>query len=542
MFAIAGCASTPTEPPLAGESDLTNVIVAEIAAARNELPVAASRYAQIAGHSSAPEVLERATRLAADAQQPRLALRAAERWIGVAPGAIEAQEFAAGAALQLHQVPLAAAHLRRVLSLEPGGLEPGYRRVGDVLGASDDVYAARRAAEQVAADHADAVPALKLVGLAQASADDSSAAVANLAKAVRAAPTSELTWALARAMALAGQEREALELANAQADRVDDANGKLQHAAVLILLHREAAAQAELESLIDAPQGGPEALRLLGRLQLQRGALDLAEECFFRLVKSGHYIGDAFYHLGRIAERRGQDDAALRLYARVEEGESVYSAMLRAAALLRRNGAVDEAEGLLDGLLADAPTRAPQILAARAQLYADVDEQRRGLALLDGAIGTYPDSVELRFKRAELLDQSQQLRAALRELDRLQKQRPDDPAALNALGYTLADHALQLPRARRLIEAAFARAPQSAAIRDSLGWVLYRQGQPQQALAHLSAAFAADRGAETGAHLGEVLWKLNQREEARRIWEQARAEDPRDKVLLATLARLNGTH
>ena len=152
----------------------------------------------------------------------------------------------------------------------------------------------------------------------------------------------------------------------------------------------------------------------------------------------------------------------------------------------------------------------------------------------------YPDNFELHLKRAEMLERSDDLRAALRELGTLERRRPGDPTAMNALGYTLADHALQLPRARRLIEAALLQAPQSAAIRDSLGWVLYRQGQAREALPHLAAAFAVDRGAETGAHLGEVLWALDQHEEAQRVWEQASLDDPRDRVLRSTVARLTG--
>ena len=100
------------------------------------------------------------------------------------------------------------------------------------------------------------------------------------------------------------------------------------------------------------------------------------------------------------------------------------------------------------------------------------------------------------------------------ELNRCLKQRPDDPAALNAYGYTLADHNRKLARARTLIERAYAAAPRNAAILDSLGWVLYRQGHDDQALPYSTAAYAEDRGADIGAHYGEVLWQLGRRAEA----------------------------
>jgi Tfp pilus assembly protein PilF len=111
---------------------------------------------------------------------------------------------------------------------------------------------------------------------------------------------------------------------------------------------------------------------------------------------------------------------------------------------------------------------------------------------------------------------------------------------MNAYGYTLADHNEDLPRARKLIERAYAEAPRNAAILDSLGWVLYRQGDPDGALTYLKAAYADDRGADIAAHLGEVLWQLGRRDEADKLWSEAGKDDTDNKLLNATRLRLHG--
>ncbi|MFO1465956.1 MAG: tetratricopeptide repeat protein [Steroidobacteraceae bacterium] len=538
-LALAGCAGAPPRAAPPTQPDLAAVLLAEIAAARNDLPAAAHQYASVAAHSGSPALLERAASLALEAQQPRQALAAAERWSTLAPAEARAHEFAGRAALDLYEIALSSRHFTRLLSLQAKAEDAGFARLSELLSEAEDAYAARRVADLLAAPYPASAPALRMRGLAQAAADDDASAVANLRRSWQLAPAAETGWALARALGASGQQHEALALANDLAAKGEAAD-RLQHASLLILLDRTPAAQAELEGLLDSPERGADALRLMGRLQLQRGDLEAAATCFERLVKQGHYPSDAFYFLGRIAERRGDDETALRLYARVEEGDNVLAAMLHAAAILRRGGSVPDSDRLLDGLLLDAPSRAPQIIAARAQIHADDEEARRALALVEAALVRYPDNFELHLKRAEMLERSDDLRAALRELGTLERRRPGDPTAMNALGYTLADHAQQLPRARRLIEAALLQAPQSAAIRDSLGWVLYRQGQAREALPHLVAAFAVDRGAETGAHLGEVLWALDQHEEAHRVWEQASLDDPRDRVLRSTVARLTG--
>ena len=68
--------------------------------------------------------------------------------------------------------------------------------------------------------------------------------------------------------------------------------------------------------------------------------------------------------------------------------------------------------------------------------------------------------------------------------------------------------------------------------------MVFRQGQAGRAAELLRQAYAARPDTEIGAHLGEVLWTLGQRDEARRIWRESRDRDARNKVLRDTLARL----
>ena len=129
----------------------------------------------------------------------------------------------------------------------------------------------------------------------------------------------------------------------------------------------------------------------------------------------------------------------------------------------------------------------------------------------------------------------------MRELKEVLKSRPDDPAAMNAYGYTLADHNRELAHARTLIERAYAAAPKNAAILDSLGWVLFRQGHGEQALPYLTAAYADDRGGDIAAHLGEVMWQLGRRADAERIWSEASETDSDNHLLNATRQRLHAS-
>ncbi len=136
-----------------------------------------------------------------------------------------------------------------------------------------------------------------------------------------------------------------------------------------------------------------------------------------------------------------------------------------------------------------------------------------------------------------ILEHAGRVHESVEVLEKLLTQRPDDPILTNALGYTLADHNLELPRAEILIQRALAVSPDSPAILDSMGWVRYRQGDAKGAVPTLARAYSIQHDSEIGAHWGEVLWASGARQEARRVWAAALARDPSSEALKATLTR-----
>jgi tetratricopeptide (TPR) repeat protein len=108
---------------------------------------------------------------------------------------------------------------------------------------------------------------------------------------------------------------------------------------------------------------------------------------------------------------------------------------------------------------------------------------------------------------------------------------PDDESAMNDLGYLWADANKNLDRAWRLINRAVEIEPKNMAYRDSLGWVLYRQGKYAKAAAELEKAAAAESKPDGVVldHLGDTYEKLGEREKARDAWRKAVEALKRDK-------------
>ena len=121
--------------------------------------------------------------------------------------------------------------------------------------------------------------------------------------------------------------------------------------------------------------------------------------------------------------------------------------------------------------------------------------------------------------------------------DLLRKSIALDPAnaaeAYNYLGYMWADHNMYLDQAEDMIKRALQIEPDNGSYLDSLGWVEFRKGRFDQALADLlrAAKNMEHEDAVVFEHIGDVYLKLNRVPQALEAWQKALVLDPKNKNL-----------
>lgn len=115
--------------------------------------------------------------------------------------------------------------------------------------------------------------------------------------------------------------------------------------------------------------------------------------------------------------------------------------------------------------------------------------------------------------------------------------RPDHALANNNLGYHYAERGENLDEAEKLLEAAYLADPVNYSITDSLGWIRYkrnilvdevdangivvREGAATLVRRALENARGTDSEPALLDHMGDILWRLGQREQARTMWQSA---------------------
>jgi tetratricopeptide (TPR) repeat protein len=246
----------------------------------------------------------------------------------------------------------------------------------------------------------------------------------------------------------------------------------------------------------------------------------------------------AYLLLAQAAEMDKRFGDAEQWLARIDNPARALEVLSRRASLMARQGQIEPARELLRR----APERTPEDrrakLLAEAQVLRDVKQWPAALEVLQTASRAYPDDVDLLYEQSMVAEKLGRLDEMERLLRRVIELRPEHHHAFNALGYTLADRNIRLQEARTLILRALELAPGEPFITDSLGWVEFRLGNRDEALRLLRKAYAARPDPEIGAHLGEVLWSSGQKDEARRVWGEARRRDAANEVLRETLQRL----
>ncbi|MGH8218971.1 MAG: tetratricopeptide repeat protein [Steroidobacteraceae bacterium] len=538
---LAGCQSAPvrlTAPePAPDPSALT--VMAEVALQKGDCRAASDDYALASEHGAAV-LARRASEVSLACHDLPDAWRAVTRWHAVAPSDRNAQLVYGTVALMLYRIPEARQ------SLAPLVVGTGRNAERDALSLvqllSDDPEIGpipTLAALGSSIDPHKASPlVLAAFGALALEASNFHAAELRVQQLLeRDAQSGTARQLLARLRVLQGDGPGAIAAAR-DAMRVDPAANRFELADVLTGLDRLEEAHQELDRLRRTDASPAEIDRRLAIIAFDSGDMADAKRRFHDLVDHGEANQTALLYLGDIAARTGDQDGALTDYRQLSDTPVALLAVERAAGILLGRGQRGQALELLDSYESAHPETAIDIALAKADLLADHADAAGGIGFLDTALQRYPQEYRLAYERATLLERAGRTRESVQAFEQLLRVRPDDPQLLNALGYTLADHRMQLKRAQSLIERALAAAPDSPEMLDSLGWARRQRGDLRGALPILERAYLISRDPEIAAHWGEALWASGRKGEARKVLADALARNPESKALKATVQRL----
>lgn len=522
------------------------MLVGDIALQRGAPALAARAYFEAAQDSQDAQIARRATEVALFARQRDLALEAARLWAKLDPSADRAKQMVAtlsqpGAGGDIK------AELERVLA-EAGAdsktLADAFVQLNQALAAQTDKTVVYRLIVELAKPYPGVAEAHFAVALAGYNTGLSDLEIA--AASIRAADRAlELKpgWeraALIKADLLAKASPEgAIRYLNGFLASVPEsraATGAL--AQLYVEQKRYGEARALFQRLLDEDQSDRDIQFAVAAISVQMKDYATAERMFEELRGAGVDPGAVAFYLGQIAEETKRYDEAIARYREVTDGERAWIATLRIATVLAKKGDMEGARRYLASLKPGSRERVIEVHQAEAQVLRDAGDYKGAYAVLSSALAAEPNSVELIYDVAMVAEKLDRLDEVESRLTRLIELRPDNPQALNALGYTLVDRTPRTAEGLKLIEKALKLAPEDPSILDSMGWAHFRMGNLGDSEKFLRRALADHPDPEIAAHLGEVLWAKGERDRAKEVWQSQLKETPDNALLLETVRRL----
>jgi tetratricopeptide (TPR) repeat protein len=543
LCTLIACTSTPAAADEQDNSEVgAYILQAEMALQRSDYLMAAEEYRKAAELSDNPDVARQAALVGMTYGFDREALVAAKRWLKLDRDSNEAHVFLAQLSFRLGDIRSARAHYSYLI--EKSDEPPGEKLLMLVRYLSDEgePEKADKLMRSLARPYPDSALAHYAVATMALRAGDSEYAIKRAEKSIELDPedmTPRLLYA--RALLANGEADKAIEYtARLIGDDPDpDPDARMELAIMYMMVDRDDDALSQVNQVLLEQAGRTDALRLMAIINFHKGHLDAAWDDFHDLLSSGQYRMDALYYLGRIADYREDYDRAIRFYGEVLQGSNALESQQRAAALLAHkkdnlNAAIEQ----LDEFAKTMPSEAVETLRAKARLLASLEKNEEALELYDEAIRFRPDDERMILSRAELLLRMDRLDEALEGYKEAARRWPKSAMALNAYGYTLADRTDRYREAEKLIRKALRYDPDSPAIIDSMGWVLFKLGRYEEALTELERAYDEMPDHEIAAHIIETLMSMDRREEALEWLAKAEEETPDSELLADVRERL----
>ncbi len=516
---------------------LYSLLTAELYGVRGQFDLSLEFYIREARQTRDINVVARSARIARYTEDSDSLAEMTALWIELDPKDLDARELAVFSHIVRNEVDEAFIQARFLLEQNKGEAIrklPGSVRLPEEQ--RSELLANYRELAGIYPDNADLLFGYTIL-LWQTS--DIPEALKQCRKVASLEPDNETLQVMqTRLLSLSGRQDEAFDVLESALENNPSSETISQLYVQLIFSTRDIqATETKLKSLNkDYPEN--ESLKFgLALAYQETGQTEAAISLFKDLTTGTSHPDDALLRLGVLAEEAGESDEALDYYRKVR-GQKILAATAQIAQLLTKQGNLNDARHYLQQIRTKSPTLAINSYLIESELLMQEHLYGEAHLLLSEALSKHPKHIDLLYSRSLASEKLVNIEAVENDLRQVLEQDSDNSAALNALGYSLANHTTRFQEAQELIEKALSYTPDDPAAIDSLGWVLYRQGQHIEALTHLRRAADTLPDPEISAHLGEVLWVSGELEEARSILAKALKESPAHPVLLETIQRL----
>ncbi len=295
--------------------------------------------------------------------------------------------------------------------------------------------------------------------------------------------------------------------------------------ALALMYHKaksDSKALTMLERLGKRAEDTQEILKTVVKYYIKR---NLCKDALFLLngmITKAVSKGDYHYFIGVCHDELKDSKNAMLQFEKVPKESTFFekSVLIRAFHHMDKNEHQKGIE-ILEKAHAQLPDNT-EIILYLGSFYEEIELYQKAVDMYVLGLSIDKDSAKLYFRLGVVYDKKGDRVACIKEMKNAVRLDPEDPNSLNYLGYTYADLGMNLEEAEELILRALKLKPDDGYITDSLGWVYYKKGHYEKALATLEkAVILIPDDPILLEHLGDAFIKTHNAEKALEYYKKS---------------------
>jgi len=194
-----------------------------------------------------------------------------------------------------------------------------------------------------------------------------------------------------------------------------------------------------------------------------------------------------FYQAAVLEELKHSDKAIVEFKKVTKDSSFFREAMLHVGFILKEQGKLKDGQKFAEKVISQNP-EISEFYDMLASFFEAQKDYKKAMGAIGQGLKRFPTDEKLLYFEGALLDKQGERTKAIASMKKIVDANPNNAHALNFLGYTYAEMGENLEEAEKLVEKALTLRPEDGYIEDSMGWVLFRQGKIDKAIARLEKA------------------------------------------------------
>lgn len=240
----------------------------------------------------------------------------------------------------------------------------------------------------------------------------------------------------------------------------------------------------------------------------------------------------AIYFYGILLKDQRKWKNALDYFEKIKDSEYLKSSKLYMAVCYEKLGEKGKAKSILEELWSKEPD--DEVGYFLALYYKNSKEYEKAINLIDKIPS---DSKETQYRfiylKSEILLKMGKFSEGIGLVEEILKKEPNNPDALNFIGYSYAEKGIELDRAEEMIKKALEQKPDDPYITDSLAWVYFMKGDYERALQYQLKVIEKIKDDSTILeHLGDIYRALKRIDDALKAYKDALNFEPENEEII----------